>query len=56
MNYVNGKIIELKQGNTQLVAEKIAEYTDVKLFEIRTEKIILTNIMNARQKRKENCG
>ncbi len=36
MNYVDGKIIPLTVGNTEIIAKKIAEFTDGDLFEIRT--------------------
>lgn len=35
-NYVNGNIINLKKGNTEVVAEKIQNLTDSDIFEIET--------------------
>ena len=34
-NYVNGDIVDLEKGNTQVVAEKISQYIDADLFEIK---------------------
>lgn len=35
-NYVNGKIINLEKGNTEVVAEKIQNLTDSDIFKIET--------------------
>ncbi len=37
-NYFSGKIINVKKGNTAIVAEKIARLTGCDLFEIKREK------------------
>ena len=34
-NYVNGDIVDLEKGNTQVVAQKISQYMDADLFEIK---------------------
>jgi flavodoxin len=38
MNYVNGRIVDLQEGNTSVVARMIQEITGGDLFEIRTVK------------------
>ncbi len=38
MNYVNGRIIDLQEGNTSIVARMIQELTGGDLFKIRTVK------------------
>jgi flavodoxin len=42
-NYVSGSIVELKKGNTAVVADIIAGLTDVDVFEIRSVKEYLFN-------------
>jgi flavodoxin len=37
-NYSNGRIVELKKGNTAVVADMISELTDANTFEIRSVK------------------
>ena len=37
-NYVSGDIVNLRKGNTEIVAEKIQELTGGDLFEIKTVK------------------
>lgn len=37
-NYSNGTIVELKQGNTAVVADMLAESVNAKVFEIQTVK------------------
>lgn len=37
-NYSNGRIVELKIGNTAIVADMISELTDAHMFEIRSVK------------------
>lgn len=37
-NYVNGNIVDLKEGNTSIIAKYIQKYTGGDLFEIETQK------------------
>ena len=42
-NYVGGSIVNLPIGNTSVIAQKIQEITDAKLFEIKTVKTYPTD-------------
>ena len=37
-NYSNGKIVDLRKGNTEVAAETIADLTGCELFELKTQK------------------
>ena len=58
-NYVDGEIVELEKGNTQLVAEYIRNAVGADLFELRTVKEYPADYMEctevARQEQRENA-
>ena len=58
-NYVDGKIVELEKGNTELVAEYIRDAVGADLFEIETVKEYPVDYMEctevARQEQRDNA-
>ena len=38
LNYVNGSIVKLKEGNTEVIARKIADQLEADVFQIDTVK------------------
>ena len=50
-NYVDGKIVELEKGNTELVAEYIRDAVGADLFEIETVKEYPADYMSAPRSR-----
>ena len=58
-NYVNGKIVELEKGNTELIAEYIRDAVGADLFEIETVKEYPADYMEctkvAKQEQRDNA-
>lgn len=52
-NYVNGQIRELKKGNTEIVAETIAEAVGADLFEVDTVNAYSTDYMTCTDEAKK---
>lgn len=53
-NYVNGKVTQLAKGNTEVIAEMIAECCDADLFKIETKKQYAKSYMDCiREAQKE---